>query len=339
MKTRLRHGFLEASSFNVANPADIAGTYDIMFLFSSWDLRCLSVCKSRELKARRAILLLFERRDCLGLRDQHDEVLKDFCRTSSHECVAINVISTEVERTWDQVSTELRSAARTAGHPIRLFLDLSTCPRYYAAGILAACFKSGLASFVSVFYAEGHYPDEAEVTFTYGQWRTVAVPELDGRYDPRNRRFFLVSVGWEGWRTLRVVSRADPDRVSILFPKPGFEKKYVEEAMKVNADLINRYCIPNNHIVNARAGDAVAAWKALNDAHVEERGGENVSYLMTGTKPHAIALALRAIVLEEPTVLYVVPEEHSVLRTVPNGIYWQFDIRDVTVLPSSLEDQ
>lgn len=133
---------------------------------------------------------------------------------------------------------------------------------------------------------------------------------------------------------LRVVQRADPDRVSVLFPDPGFEPGYVAEAKKRTHDLLVQYCIPPSQVTRAAAGNAVAAWRALTTHPLERIDKENVSYLMTGTKPHSIALVLRALALGRyPTVLYVVPEEHAVLRTRPNGVYWRYDVSDVTALP------
>ena len=86
----------------------------------------------------------------------------------------------------------------------------------------------------------------------------------------------------------------------------------------------------NPQIVRAPAGDAVKAWKQLDDAGLERPTEENTYYLCSGTKPHALALGLRAMVLEYPTVLYNIPDEHKVTKTIPRGRYWRYDITDVT---------
>jgi hypothetical protein len=107
----------------------------------------------------------------------------------------------------------------------------------------------------------------------------------------------------------------------------------VAEAEKRNRELIARYVIPSEHVVRAPAADAIGAWKAITEASLEHPTEENLSYLMTGTKPHALALALRAVALGGPTLLYVIPEQHTVMRTQPNGRFWKYEVRDVTALP------
>jgi hypothetical protein len=338
MITQFRHAFLQASSSRVSDPAEIDGNYDLMVLVSSWDSRCACLASSKALSAQRAILLLFDTRDSFGLRDKHDAILEGFCKSASRKYIPIRRASTNLESIWTEICANMREMLVELCRPLRVLLDLSTCPRYYAGAILAECFKTGLARSATVFYAEGRYPEQPDVTFSQGGWRAVAVPGLDGRYDPRKKRFYLVSVGWEGWRTLRVVSRADPDQVSVLFPDPGVRPDYVAEAQKENRDLITEYCIPEPHIIRTAAADAIGAWKALSERSIEQPDKYNVTYLVTGTKPHAVALALRAIVLEYPALVYVVPEEHSVLRTEPNGVFWRFDIRDLTAMPFAREN-
>jgi hypothetical protein len=143
-----------------------------------------------------------------------------------------------------------------------------------------------------------------------------------------------VSVGFEGPKTLRAVTRADPDRVSLLFPSPGILPAYVEITRRSNEELVQEYRIPKVQIVEAPAADVIGAWKALDAASLDRPEAENSYYLCCGTKPHAVALALRAIALEYPAVLYNLPEEHKVHETEPAGTFWRFDIRDVTAVPA-----
>lgn len=331
MNTYYRQGYIEGKSERITTYASLKESYDLILVASSWDSRSISITEARDVRAELSIVLLFDTRDEEGLRDRHDISLQSYCRDVSKDVVLVSGQSTNVEDIWTKLIGHIVELAKSLRRPLSVLLDLSTCPRYYAAGVVATCFKQGIASRITVVYAEGTYPKQSEVTFTKGRWRTVSVPGLDGCYDPSRSRFFLVSVGWEGWKMLRAVSRADPDRVSMLFPDPGFEPDYVEMAEKQSRELVERYHVPQEQIVRAHAGDAISAWRKLGEASLERLESENIAYLMTGTKPHALALALRALVVESPTVLYVVPDEHSVLRISPRGVYWRYDLRDVTV--------
>ncbi len=88
-------------------------------------------------------------------------------------------------------------------------------------------------------------------------------------------------------------------------------------------------------MITAPAGDAIAAWKALDSRKFESLDTEDPYYLCCGTKPHALAFALRALSLGEPTVLYNIPERHSFVDVEPTGKCWRFNIKDVSALPRS----
>lgn len=328
-----------ATSQRLATYAEIAGKYDFALLASSWDGRSVCIADAAKLRTTRTAVLLFDLRDDKGRRDRHDKVLLDYAGTVSDQTVKIRGKSTDVEVIWEQIAECILAQARDSGRPLNVLLDLSACPRYYAAALVSACLGKGLAATLTVVYAEGKYPRDKDVTFLSGKWRMVAVPGLDGRYDPAKKRFFLVSVGWEGWRTLRSVSQSDPDRVSLLFPDPASDPDYVSESERHNKDLIDQYCIPDGQVIRATACDAVEAWQRLTEANIEDRVKDNITYLMMGTKPHSLALALRATILGDPTVLYVVPEEHSVVHTEPNGVFWQYEFRDVTAIQKHDTDE
>lgn len=337
--TTYREGCIEASSFNAAQPQEIfEGQYDLIFLASSWDSRCLSLTKASGLKALKSILLLFDVKDKEGLREKHDAALRKYCKEQSDETIELTGKSLDVEKLWKKISPELINQRRGMDRPMRVFIDASSCPRYFVLAILGFCFNEGLSRNITICYGEALYPEKKEgihgleeVSFTGGHWRTVAIPSLNGTYSPEKKRHYLVSVGFEGWKTLRVVSRADPDRVSILFPDPGFKKGYADRTMEDNQDLVDQYRIPASKIIRSSAGDAINAWKALGESSVDRPDLENTFYLCGGTKAHSLALGLRSLSLGYPTVLYNMPEEHRVVKIEPSDNYWRFDITCLTV--------
>lgn len=337
--TVFRNGFLSGSSFTSHSAQELyTGDYDLMILVSSWDKRSVSITESSSLRATNGALILFNNRDSEGMRDKHDPILKTFIDDRCDNSTVITGDSLDVENVWSSIWLEVVKASRIKGGPLRIFIDASSCPRYYVLAVLGYCLGEGLAKEISICYGEGYYPEQSEsingpeeIAFTRGHWKSVAIPSLEGRYSPGKQRHYLVSVGFEGWKTMRVVSRADPDRVSVLFPEPGFKKDYSQRTTEDNQILFDQYQIPDNQIIRAHAGDAIAAWKELTESSPERPDTENAYYLCSGTKAHSIALGLRSLCLGHPAVLYNLPEEHRFVRIEPSNIFWRFDIDSLTV--------
>jgi len=337
MSITFRQGYLSGISVESKDPARlISDDYDLLVLASSWDARCLSITECAELKSMLCLALFFDTRDKKGLRDKHDRQIESFSKRTSREYLPIKGSSTQVGTLWQIIEEHIRRLRRRSKHSLKVLIDLSACPRYYSLGVLSLCLSERLANSITIFYAEGRYKEDREqheFAFTGGRWKLVPVPYLSGLCDPGKERFYLVSVGFEGIKTLRAVTYADPERVSLLFPSPGFRPEYAKITRRNNADIIKEYRIPEEQIVRSSAGDAIAAWKALDGFSLDRPADENSYYLCCGTKPHSLALALRALALEYPAVLYNIPEEHAVHETEPAGTYWRFDIRDLSALP------
>lgn len=330
-------GFISGRATSSNNPASLyRGEYDLVVVVSSWDKRSICISEALNLKAHLGLLMLFSLRDSHGLRDKHDSILKSFIDTACEEAQFIEGNSIALQEIWEQLLTACVRLRRALGRPLTVLIDGSACPRYYLLGLAATALGTGLAAAVTVTYAEGVYPVNLEggpedIVFTQGHWKLVAIPGLEGRYSPGLKRFFLVSIGFEGWKTMRAVTRADPDRVSILHASPGTNPGYGERSKHDNADLIDYYRIPPDQILSAPAGNAIAAWRTLTLGNIERPALENSYFLCSGTKPHSLALALRAMSLRTPAVLYNLPEAHQALPIEPNGTYWRFDIESLTV--------
>jgi hypothetical protein len=338
MTGRFRDGYISGESMQATSVSDVAnGHFDVALFASSWDSRCLCVTGSSGLRAERAIVLLFTQKDSLGFRLKHDEQLLSYVKRAATEVALIREASSALDQIRRSIMATVREALQAAGRPLRIFVDLSTCPRFYALDLLATCIKRGIAERVSIFYAEGKYPEEKTAAdqyelFTAGGWNAAPIPALRGEWDPNKRRSYLVSIGFEGAKTLRLISRAEPDHVSVLFPDPGVYPEYVERTRKNNEQLFRSYAIRENQIVRAPAGDAIAAWRGLTEAALEKESRDNVYYVCCGTKPHSVALGLRALAAGYAAVLYIVPDRHKVVDTTPKGVYWRFDVQDVTAI-------
>jgi hypothetical protein len=305
------------------------GVYDLVILVSSWEDRVRAVTEADKLRCTLGLLVQYEEQDGEGARAKNDELLVPYIEKISDSTAILNSSATDLDGTWGNLFAHLVRHRARIGRPLSVLLDASTCQRYHILALLARGFESGIVRELSIFYAEGHYPDKTdagEVIFGSGVWKSVPVPGLEGEYSPNKSLSYYVSVGFEGHKTLRVVARADPDNLFLLFPDPGILPKYAERTWRANATLIDDYEIQDDEIVRAPAADAVAAWEQMSIADLEALGSMNIVYLLNGTKPHSIAMGLRAISIGAPTVLYSVPEAYHVVNVEPSGHYWRYDI-------------
>ncbi len=334
METVFRQSYLKGTSNRLNDVKQLEGKYDLFICASSWDGRCVCVTDSK-ISVDYAIPIFFSVRDNMGLRDKYDKLILKYCKRIAARTIPISGASINVEMMWNDLHKNILTIMESVHRPLDIIIDISTLPRYYYGAICALGIKTGFAHKITCFYAEANYPPpnqaEQEIAFTGGSWRAIPIPGLLGDYDPRKKRFYLVSIGFEGWKTLRVVSRADPERVSILFPDPGFDMEYPDRTLNNNQELIWQYKVPDTQVVKAHAGDAIGAWKALSINSVERAEEENTYYLCSGTKPHSLAMILRAMALKYPVVLYNRPDEHNVVLIEPNGKYWKYEIKDLTV--------
>jgi len=334
MQTESLHlgGFLHGSSFRSTSVAEtVRGRFDIGILASSWDRRSVCILDAAEVHADHWVHITFQRSDSGGLQERHQDVARDFIAAAGTSSTPCHIDSLDLANSWRSLWQALSEVHRSKGHPLRVLLDLSVCPRYLGLAICATLIGRGMVDEMSVFYSEGVYPVQGtgELLFTGGQWSPVAIPGLCNLVEVAASRLYVVSLGFEGDMTMRTIARADPDRVSLLMPDPGTQPGYTERTKEANRALVEEYLVPDRQIVRAAAGDAIGAWKALAVAGVE-RAGENVYYLCCGTKPHALGLALRCMSEGSGSVLYNRPEDHRVVDTAPAGVYWRYDLRDVT---------
>ncbi len=332
---RFRQGFLEGSSRRGPTVSSVmAGEYDCALLVGSWDQRCLAITRADNVHIREAIVLSFRTHDTDGMQQANEKAVLSYLRDKGTIVSIIDNVSEDVEIEWRRIWARFKQVHTR--QPLSCVLDLATCPRYYSMGLVAAGFSTGLAGEFTALYPEGTYgttPSAVhplDVPFSIGRWNTVPIPFLQGHFAPSRKRFYLVSVGFEGTKTERVLSRDDPDRISILYPIPGVQKAYEEEVRKANMHIVEKFCVPASQIVEAPASDAIAVWRTLSEADLERFDQEDVYYLCCGTKAHSLGLSLRALALGSPTVLYTLPERHNFVDVTCNGVYCSFNIRDVS---------
>jgi hypothetical protein len=221
--------------------------------------------------------------------------------------------------------------------PIDISLDLTCCPLYHALGLIAVAVKKGLARRITVFYAEGKYPpaglsEQPHEIFTSGEWQVAAVPGLSNPWTPGGTRLYVVAVGFEGNKTLRLCERREPDRVIIVFPEPGVFPEYPARTRHQNEALFERFGILDSALIRVNAGDTVGVWKALSRAQGFQETIPDVEYLCCGTKPHGLGMALQVLSNGNGVLCDIIAEERLHTDVKEAGSYWRYDIENLAAL-------
>jgi hypothetical protein len=337
MTSAFAGGSLVGEARRSAQASDLLpGAVDFLFGASSWDDRCLTLTASPDLVARRSVLLLFEEKGETGRAQANDAILREYFSQRGGAVDELKGRSEDIEQIWPRVAALLTRTWEEKGEALDILVDLSACPLYLSLALLATGMGAGLIREARFVYNEAEYPDQRPDLFTRGSWEAVAVPGFVGALNPGRERFYVVSVGFEGPKTLRFVNRADPDRVAILFPKPGYRADYPDRTWKQNESLFEDYDIRDldgSDVVCAPAGDAISAWHALSRFARKGITDENVYYLCCGPKPHSLALALRSMQDGSGVVVYPKPLGHRESGIRPTEEYWMYTIQDRSIPP------
>lgn len=314
------------------------GYFDFALLGASWDKRSAVIAGCTQLKFGSVVILKPPSHGTTDLLSRHYSTIKKYCFGISDRVSTIDsdpkLINEELKSIRDAFLNEIAKPNRSI--PAKVFIDTSTCPRYFTLALLAEAFRSGLTASITLGYAEGKYPiaspsynDLEEISFTEGALQAMPIPGFFGEFEPSKAKLFLVSLGFDGWKTLNLLIRKEPERVVALLASPASATGYEERALVANAALIDRFGLDQSLILKAPAGDAVSAWKTISQLNVEHFDSENVFYLCSGNKPHSIAFALRAMSKEFPALLYNRPERHMPVDIDVAGVFWSYVVTPV----------
>lgn len=330
--------YLSGSSKKSQNINKIAsGKYDLGIFLPSWDQRCLSIIEAKNVCFDDVIIVQFTKKDKFGYREKHDQSLLEFLTERSNKLHQIEGFSTDTDNLQKKITSTISQIYMKKKEALSLFYDLSTSPRFYALSVLSFITLKGLYKKISFFYAEGDYPKEEseekrfESNFSRGAWKPVEIPYILGKRYPYKKTMILVSVGFEGIKTLQLVDSEEPDSVNVLFPGPGYNDEYNEVTYEFNRELLKQYKIDNSHIFKVYAGDAIEVWRKLEKSKFENPEDQNIIYLCCGTKPHALGMCLKAITSGYPIIKYRIPDEHVFVDIKPNGTFWNYTVNDLSV--------
>jgi hypothetical protein len=327
-----REDYISAQSFKSTDRnAVLAGTYELAVFAVSWDRRCLSLAKSTSWRAKRAVVIRPPIVDSEGYCRRHEDDLSSLLAARCQTVEVIDGTKVGFDGVWDRLYAIGADETMKAPSPGAFLLDLSAMSRFYSAGLVAMIVRLGIAARTDCFYAEGRYDaqiDVKEMLFSDGKWERKVVPFLDGKSNPSLGWYYLVSAGFDGQWIKKILFQDEPDRVGLLIPIPGVIPAYEQRCLDGIKPITAEFMIPENFHIKAHAADAVAAWQSISASKHERWEDEQVAYLCCGTKPHAVAMALRALVYRYPAVIYFQPERYKVIPVEEAGTFWRYTIID-----------
>jgi len=313
------------------------GDFDLGFVFPSWDTRCTSFTESKSLCIDSVVEITYENQGAGNRFAKNRQIVIDGLNSLASKVSKIDASLENMQLCARRMFNAIEEAANAKERPVKVFFDMSTASRYYILSTLAVALRSGLVSDFVFFYPEGEYLAAASEQsergiFSGGKWETVAVPGLNGQFFAGKPYSLLVSIGFEGAKTLRVVNKLEPSQVSVLIPSPGFSEEYARKTIEQNQRLIDDFVRTADDTVCAEAGNLVDALRKLQAFSQGLTEQQNLVFVCCGTKPHSLALGLRAYELQTPLVYYNKPSRHIENATVATGKYWRYHIRDLSVL-------
>lgn len=323
-------------SARISKTTGIKNNFDLFIFTCGWESRCKEIVKydTESFIIDSAAVISFEQGKKKGYLPEYMKEIKNFAKmkVGNSRIITIEEEPNDLDLITDSIRDNILKLQRRLGRPLSIGFDITCCPRYFFLYLLGFCLEYAMASDLSFFYSEGRYgKSPGEYIHTEGKWRITEISGFENKYDPEGKLFFVVSAGFEGNRYRSLVSRYEPDLVGILLPNPGFSPEYTKKARDECQPMIEEFNIPPERIVSAPAGDAIAAWKALKNPHLNERK-DNIIFLTCGPKPHVLAMGLHASVnRENVSVVYPVPEGYTRMEVEATGKSWRYDIRNLAL--------
>lgn len=291
--------------------------HDLAILSASWDRRGVLLHAEEWFAPDRLAVLKYQDSGATGQSSRHlKQILAE--ATSREPAVELDVNSVDIVSSWSRLRQLVVDTAKAKGRPLNLLVDLSAMPRYLSLGILGYGFASGLIESIDYYYvaAAGYRKTEMarSLEFTGGRWLPWPIVGLGGPSPARASTHLVVTAGFEGNKTKKLVDMIEPDRISIVYAEPGSDEESEARCRAANASLAGAYLVPEDNLAQSPLNSELAV-QALH--RLLDEGGDRSepfpeisSFLLAGPKPISLAAAVVAMRLGRGDVLYIRPDEH-----------------------------
>lgn len=333
--SEITDSFLRGNSLVAGSPTGLLkGHYGLAIVSPSWESRSVAVTDAVDITIDTLIVLTFRDGDPTADRLNHERKVTTFAESVDAEVIEIQASTAGIEKDWVLIEEALvEHLGRHDRIEDRFLVDIGSCPRFHSLAFVAAVVRLGVLRQIDLFYPEVEYlpadGDDPGELFTLGRWELVGIPGLEGSYAPAFANLMVLGLGFEGSKTLRVVSSEEPEELIVVLGDPGTSPGYVERAMETNKYVLDRYSIGDSDIVRAGAADLVGTWRALTSIR-DRFTDRNCSFVCSGTKAQSVGMALAALSDGRPAVLYNLPGSYRETPTRLVGQYWLSTITDLT---------
>jgi hypothetical protein len=300
---------------------------DVLLCAGTWDRRSISVTEiGLPDEIPYVVLLRYADRGTSGRVDQYESVLYRYMASVSLNApVVVDVDSRDLVAAWLAVRGAIVGIYESLGRPLKVGIDLNSVPRYVVLSLLGYGFRTGLISDLSALYsaAKSYESISGRTSFTEGSWRPRAVPTLGEGVTSSARSLVVISAGFEGEHTRRLVNALEPDQVIIALSE-GIDEEHDRASRKASVRVAEEYLVGDSGIVFLPAFDVKSSLTTLHDVLMERIQASSiptaVSFVLCGTKISAFAMGIYALDGPVAQVYYSDPERR--LEATADEIAW-----------------
>ncbi len=323
-------GYLNIGQQRIQTGSAQLGHFDILFVCASYEPRAIAITKCSQISADKAYVFRFEPLSSDNNRAFHAEILRTFASEVAKD-VRIVVLPPSVStvRVQEALRSVLAEIAADETKPVSVAIDISTMPKSYFSQIIAAGIGLGVFHRVTVFYSETDYSGGGVsdgFQFTEGSWKSIQVPFLEGEIRAGAPRHSIVSVGADVASLERFVRRYEPDSMTLLVPVPGASEAIDKKVREDTSAMKRRF--GSTKLVELPAFDVRATLGHLQSVIRSYAPSHEVGMFCLGTKPHALAMGLIAILDSSIPLVCRVPERYRERSDAANGWAWLYKIFD-----------
>ena len=306
-----------------ADPSELRPNgIDLVIAGATWDSRCRRVLEMNWGDGfDESLLVTYFDQGKTGRTVENAEFLRARLeKVARRSAQSVLIDSSDVNGSWAIAKRSLVETYLRVGRPLSVLVDVNSVPRFISLALLGYGARSGVISeFYASYTAAAHYdPTDAstETKFTHGQWLPISIAPLGTGAPPSSRSHLIVSAGFEGTNTRRLVNALEPDRISLAIPT-GVSAENDRTSLRVNSVLADEYLLDADAVITCPVLDIRATIRALQPLASPRLGSgatsttEYASFLLCG--PKTVSLAMAVVSLDTPIsqVYYPSPDRHA----------------------------
>jgi hypothetical protein len=269
----------------------LEASYDLVIFASGYEQRCTYLPRQlHKAEFIKPIVLGFEELHMDEQRRKNDEYYKKYWKQTPI------ILSADDE---GKIYDLLRQLNLDKKQSLRILVDYSSMSRLWYAGILNWARYADLEHIsIDFAYSVG---DHQEKIYPMVINDIMAIPGSEGDSIPISKSVAIFGLGFDGFATLCVLDRLEPDIIYAFLASPAAFPDYPERARTSNSELIN-------HAVNTielPLFSVESTFGYLSEIVASCISEADITLIPMGPKPHVLACILLSIRFQEISCLRV----------------------------------